>query len=82
MDSSRSSKERASTSPTRSSETGAFIQTGAGMGWPRDPWTGRGGYVQAGPAGSFPGLAQERRDALPRDTEALRDLFHRQALGV
>ena len=36
---------------------------------------------QAGPA-SFPGLAQEHRDALPRDTEAVRDLFHRQALGV
>jgi anti-anti-sigma factor len=32
--------------------------------------------------GSFGGFAQERRDALSCDTESLRDLFHRQALGV
>jgi hypothetical protein len=34
------------------------------------------------PAGSFPALAEEHRDALPCHTEAVRDLFHRHALGV
>ena len=33
-------------------------------------------------SGSFSGLAQEGRDALPCDAEALRNLLHRQALGV